>query len=135
MKPKKIEFTFERTLQASPEAAFAAWLNPKFRGNPWNLGDKLILHPEVDGLFYWKISGMSHYGRFTTVRRGRRLKHTWVSSNTLGEESTVDVTFRKKGAGTVMRLVHSGLPNTEGGRTHQKGWNYFLDAFAPQFRA
>lgn len=26
-----------------------------------------------------------------------------------------------------MTLVHSDLPDTDGGRSHQKGWNYFLD--------
>lgn len=135
MKPKTLEFTFERTLQAPPDAAFDAWLNPKFRGNPWNMADKLILNPEVNGFFYWKISGMSHYGRFTEVARGRRLQHTWVSPNTLGEESSVVVTFRKKGAGTVMKLVHSRLPDTPDARSHEKGWNYFLDLFAEQHAA
>jgi hypothetical protein len=28
-----------------------------------------------------------------------------------------------------MTLVHSGLPDTDGGRGHEKGWNYFLDLF------
>jgi len=46
-----------------------AWLNPKIPGNPWQEGDKLILDPQVDGLFYWLISGTAHYGRFTKVDR------------------------------------------------------------------
>lgn len=32
-----------------------------------------------------------------------------------------------------MTLVHSGLPDTEGGREHEEGWNYFLNLFAAQF--
>ena len=28
-----------------------------------------------------------------------------------------------------MTLVHSGLPDTEAGRGHEKGWNYFLNFF------
>jgi hypothetical protein len=32
-----------------------------------------------------------------------------------------------------MTLVHSGLPDTDGGRSHEKGWNYFLDMFPGQF--
>jgi DNA-binding transcriptional ArsR family regulator len=27
----------------------------------------------------------------------------------------------------------SGLPDTDGGRSHDKGWNYFLDIFPGQF--
>jgi hypothetical protein len=56
-----------------------------------------------------------------------------MSRSTLGEESTVTVTFKKKGKNTLMTLVHSGLPDTEGGRGHERGWNYFLDIFPGQF--
>jgi hypothetical protein len=56
-----------------------------------------------------------------------------MSRSTLGEESTVTVTFKKQGEDTLMTLVHSGLPDTEGGRGHDKGWNYFLDIFPEQF--
>jgi hypothetical protein len=52
-----------------------------------------------------------------------------VSPNTLGLESTVTVTFEKKGEHTQMALVHSGLPDSDGGRGHEGGWNYFLGIF------
>ena len=45
----------------------------------------------------------------------------------------VTVTFKGKGKDTLMTLVHSGLPDTDGGRSHEKGWNYFLDMFPGQF--
>jgi len=56
-----------------------------------------------------------------------------VSPNTLGEESTITVTFEKKGADTLMTLVHSNLPDNGPGRGHEKGWNFFLGAFSEQF--
>jgi hypothetical protein len=56
-----------------------------------------------------------------------------MSRSTSGEESTVTVTFQKKGENTLMTLVHSELPNTDGGRAHEKGWNYFLEIFREQF--
>jgi Activator of Hsp90 ATPase homolog 1-like protein len=56
-----------------------------------------------------------------------------MSRSTLGEESTVTVTFQKKGENTLMTLVHSGLPDTDTGRGHEKGWNHFLDIFPEQF--
>ena len=71
--------------------------------------------------------GTSHYRRFTKVERSKRIDHTWMSPNTLGEETNIKVTFKKKGEGTLMTLLHSNIPDTEAGRSHKEGWNYFLD--------
>jgi hypothetical protein len=32
-----------------------------------------------------------------------------------------------------MTLVHSGLPDMDGGKSHEKSWNYFLGMFLEQF--
>jgi uncharacterized protein YndB with AHSA1/START domain len=130
---KQIEFKIDRTIPASPGEVFDGWLNPKIPGNPWNAADKLLLDPKVDGLFYWTVRGTPHYGRFTEIERPGRIQHTWMSPNTSGLESTVTVTFKEKGKDTLMTLMHSGLPDTDGGRSHDKGWNYFLDIFPGQF--
>jgi uncharacterized protein YndB with AHSA1/START domain len=126
---KTIEFKVQRTIPTSAGEAFDAWLNPKIPGNPWNAAEKLLLDPKVDGFFYWAVRGTPHYGRFTQVERPARIEHTWMSPNTSGLESTVTVTFEEKAEDTLMTLVHSGLPDTNGGRSHDKGWNYFLDGF------
>jgi len=133
--PKTIEITIQRTLSTTPGEAFDAWLNPKIPGTPWNMADKLLLNPTVDGFFYWAIKGTPHYGRFTELSRAARVQHTWMSPNTSGLESMVTVTFTEQGKDTRMTLVHSGLPDTDGGRSHEKGWNYFLDLFPGQFPA
>ncbi|MHB1606754.1 MAG: SRPBCC family protein [Leptospirales bacterium] len=130
---RTIEFKFERTIPAPPGDVLDAWLNPKIPGNPWNAADKLIFNPEVDGFFYWAIKGTPHYGRFTEIERPGRIQHTWMSPNTSGLESMVTVTFKNQGKGTLMTLVHSGLPDTDGGRGHKNGWNYFLNIFPEQF--
>ena len=130
---KTLEFKFERTIPAPAAEVFDGWLDPKVPGTPWNMAEKLLLNPHVDGFFYWLIKGNSHYGRFTEVERPSRIQHTWMSRSTLGEESTVTVTFQNEGEETLMTLVHSGLPNSDGGRGHEKGWNYFLDIFPGQF--
>lgn len=130
---KTLEFKFERTIEAAPEEVFDGWLDPKVPGNPWNMAEKLLLNPRVDGFFYWLIKGNAHYGRFTDVERPGRIQHTWMSRSTLGEESMVTVTFQKVGEDTMMTLVHTGIPDTDAGRGHEKGWNYFLDLFPGQF--
>ena len=130
---KTLELKFERTIPAPPAEVFDAWLNPETPGTPWHESDKLIFNPKVDGLWYWLIRGTAHYGRFTEIERPASIQHTWMSKYTLGEESTVTVTFEKMGEETLMTLVHSGLPDTDGGRSHEKGWNYFLDKLLGQF--
>jgi uncharacterized protein YndB with AHSA1/START domain len=129
---KTIEFKFERAIPAPPGEVFDAWLNPKVPGSIWYEADKLLLSPQVDGFFYWLIQGNAHYGRFTEVQRPSRLQHTWMSRSTLGEESTVTVTFKQQAAGTLMTLLHSGIPDSDLGRGHEKGWNYFLGKFTEQ---
>ena len=130
---KTLTFKFERIIPATPQEVYAAWLNPKIPGNPWNMADKLLFNPKVDGFFYWKFQRFSHYGRFTEIKRSSLIQHTWVSPNTLGEESMVTVTFKKQGENTLMTLVHSGLPNVEVAKSHEEGWNYFLGIFPKQF--
>ena len=130
---KTIEIKVERIILAPLDEVFDAWLNPKIPGNPWNAAEKFVLDAKVNGLFYWLLKGTAHYGRFTSVQRPGRIQHTWVSPNTLGQESTVTVTFKKQGEDTLMTLVHSDLPDTDEARGHERGWNYFLGIFREQF--
>ena len=131
---KTIEIKVERTIPAPSGEVFDGWFDPKIPGNPWNAAEKFLLDAKVDGLFYWRLKGTSHYGRFTEIERPGRIQHTWVSPNTLGMESTVTVTFKKQGEDTLMTLVHSEIPDTDAGQGHEKGWNNFLDIFPGQFR-
>jgi uncharacterized protein YndB with AHSA1/START domain len=129
---KTLEFILERIIAAPLTEVFDGWLDPKIPGNPWNAAEKFILDPKVDGLFFWTLKANSHYGRFTEIERPARIQHTWVSPNTLGQESIVTLTFKKNGEDTRMTLVHSGIPDTDAGKGHEKGWNYFLDIFSRQ---
>ncbi len=128
----KLDFKFERTIPAPLNKVFDAWLNPKIPGTPWYEADKLMLHPKVDGFFYWLIRGNPHYGRFTKIERPKRIQHTWMSPSTLGQETMVTLTFKKKGTDTLMTLQHTGLPKAEVAMGHERGWNYFLDKLTEQ---
>ena len=127
-----LEVTVQRTIPAHPDEVFDGWLDPKVPGNPWNFAEECKLDAKEGGLFYWRIRDTHHYGRFIKIDRATCIQHTWVSANTLGEESVVTLTFEKQGDETLMTLVHSGLPETERGRGHEKGWNFFLDKFSEQ---
>ncbi len=119
-------------IPATPAAAYDAWINPDHPASPWHQNDELILDPSKGGFFYWLIHGNAHYGRFTTARRPGRIEHTWVSPNTLGEESTVTVTFTRSGKQTRMALEHDGLPNAQAAREHQEAWADILENLAQQ---
>ena len=131
---KTLTIKLNRTIPASPAKVFTKWINPKTPGNPWYEGNKLIFNPKVNGFFYWYISSTPHYGRFTKIKRSSLVQHTWMSPYTEGRETTVTVSFKKKGNDTLMTLVHSGLPNTEAAKGHEEGWNYFLDGLVKRFK-
>lgn len=129
--PGTIEVRVARNIAAAPDDVFAAWLDPEVPGTTWNAAEKVILDPRVDGLFFWRMrgTGTPHYGRFTIMQRPALIAHTWVSPNTLGQETVVTVTFEQTDGGTLMTLVHADLPDTEAGARHEAGWNFFLGTF------
>ena len=131
--PKTLTLKLKRVIAGAPAKVFDAWLDPKIPGNPWNAAEKFLLDPKVDGLFYWRLKGTSHYGRFMEWKRPGRIQHTWISPNTLGQESKVTLTFKEQRGKTLMTLVHSDLPDHELARGHENGWNYFMGIFSEQF--
>lgn len=132
---KKIEVKIQRIISAPPDVVFDAWLDPKTPGTIWNAAEAFTVDAKIGGLFYWLLKETAHYGRFIDVNRPSRLQHTWMSPNTLGWESTVTVAFEPHGEVTRLTLVHSGLPDTEDARGHERGWTYFAGLFADQFGA
>jgi uncharacterized protein YndB with AHSA1/START domain len=129
-----VAIKLERTIPASPGKVFDAWLDPSVPGTPWHGNEKLIVDPRVDGLWYWLSLGSTpHYGRFLDMERPGLIRISWMSPNTLGLESTVTVTFEQNGEGTLLTLVHSGLPNDEMARAHEKGWGAITERFSDIF--
>jgi len=58
------------------------------------------------------------------------VEHTWVCEATKGRESMVLATFEPKDGGTLVKLVHSGIPDDEEGRGQEAGWKWILGALA-----
>ena len=131
---RTVEIRVERTIPAPPGEVYDAWLDPSIPGTPWHENDKLIVDPKVDGLWYWlSRGGTPHYGRFMEMERPGRIQHSWMSPNTLGEESLVTVTFQKRGEGTLIVLLHSGLPDDAVAKAHERGWNGIFERFGTIF--
>jgi uncharacterized protein YndB with AHSA1/START domain len=137
MKTFQVELT--RTIQTSPIEAFDSWLDPRCPGTPWNVAEKLILDPKLDGLYYWGFINEAgvrkpHYGRFTHFDRPKTVQYTWVSPHTLGLESLVTVTFVRSEEDTILTLRHENLPDDEHGRGHENGWGRLLGQFTDRYR-
>src|SRR5262245_57306113 len=101
---KVLEIKVERTISAPPGEVFDAWLDPKVPGTLWHEHEQLIFNPKVDGLWYLlspahRRGGTPHYGRFIELDRPGLIQHSWMSRNTLGEETMVILKFQKKGEG------------------------------------
>jgi len=128
------ELTVTRTIPAPPEKIFDVWIDPKSPGGPWFGGDRVIVNPTVDGLFYIAAKNEGrvwpHYGRFVRLERPRLIEYTWMSEATQGKESVVTLTFQPLGEETEVTLRHSGLPDDEMGRKHKDGWTWILDMLA-----
>jgi uncharacterized protein YndB with AHSA1/START domain len=134
-----IDMTVTRTISAPAEKVFDVWIDPKSPGGPWFGGDRVILNPFVDGLFYSAVKHegrtWAHYGRFIRIERPRHVEHTWVSEGTRGIESVVAVTFEARGEQTEVTLRHSGVPDDEMGRKHNEGWTWVLSMLAKRFES
>jgi len=135
---KTIALELTRMIPASPIEVFDGWLDPKCPGTPWGGADKLVLHPKVDGLFYWRFVNEAgerkpHYGIFTILDRPSKVQYTWMSLHTRGLESLVTVSFLGKGKDTLLTLRHENLPDDEYGRGHEQGWAFLMSQFADRF--
>lgn len=142
MKPDVTLTTLEchRQIPAAPDEVYDVWIDATCPGGPWfaptneRQTGKVILDAKVDGLFYHRVSvnelSFIHYGRFIELARGERVRHTWVCEATHGRESTVTTTFEAKAGGTLVTIVHEGVPDDDAGRHQNNGWKWALSALA-----
>jgi uncharacterized protein YndB with AHSA1/START domain len=150
---KRIELTVCRTIPATPDEVFDAWLDVEKgrlaqpgsegaapgHGGPWIGASRAIVNATVDGLFYHSVHHAgrewAHYGRFLRLDRGQCIEHTWVSEATRGIESIVTLTLDAQSKGTLVTLRHAQLPDDDMGRQHEEGWTFVLQALADRFAA
>lgn len=134
---KLVDIIVSRSVAAPVEDVFDVWMDPQSPGGPWFGGERVILNPVVDGLFYVAVKHEErtwpHYGRFVIVKRPQEVEYTWVSEATKGVETLVAVTFEARGRETEVTLRHSGIPDDETGRRHEEGWSWVLKMLAERF--
>jgi uncharacterized protein YndB with AHSA1/START domain len=137
---KTYELTINRTIPASPEEVYDAWLDPALPSNPWHGSRKLEWQPREGNLWYFLHMSKSeeprdrpHFGRFATLQRGRKIVLDWMSYNTCGLESVVTVTLEPQGDETLLTLKHANIPDNDLGRAHEGGWAHFTGLLEAKF--
>jgi len=118
----------ELHIEAPPEIVFGFFTDPD-RMARW-MGRTIALDPSPGGAYRIDYNGSDvARGAFVEVDAPRRIAFTW-GWEAPGDPvppggSLVEVTLTADGAGTVLRLRHSGLPS-ESVEGHAEGWDYFL---------
>ena len=127
------EVVEERRIAARPATVFS-FFTDRDRWLSWQGVDAQI-DARPGGIFRMNVRGDGWAsGRFLEVTPYERIVFTWgwegPDSPVPPGSSTVEVTLKPHGsAGTLLRLVHTGLP-LPAIEPHSAGWNHYLDRLA-----
>ena len=118
----------ERVVQARPETLFAYFTDP-VKYTAW-MGVEAVLDARPGGIYRVRVpQGGYAVGEFTEVTPHRRVAFTWGwegNPSVPPGSSTVMVTLTPTSEGTVVRLVHDGLPDEAAVELHTSGWERYL---------
>jgi len=125
------ELTREVLVKAEPSTIFALLIEPGMQS--W-LGTDVEFDPRPGGLYKLNVGG-DHpaLGEFVEVTPDEKVVFTFgwdEPGHPIPAGSTqVAITLLAKGDETLVRLVHSGLPD-DAVSDHEEGWQHFLDRLA-----
>lgn len=118
----------EVRISAAPETVFSYFTDPE-KYVKWK-GQHAELDPRPGGVFRVDFDGKDvARGEFVEIEPYHRIVFTWgweAEGHPIPPgSSVVEVTLVPDGNGTVVRLVHSGLPE-DAVPKHAEGWDLFL---------
>jgi uncharacterized protein YndB with AHSA1/START domain len=119
----------EILIHATPDTIFD-FLIDAHKMPVW-MGRKAELEPRAGGLYRVDINGEAvARGEFVEVERPSRVVFTWgweAEDNPVPPgSSTVEITLTADGDATLVRLVHTDLPEPAR-EPHHHGWSQYLD--------
>jgi uncharacterized protein YndB with AHSA1/START domain len=124
------EYSTSLRIEADPAAVFPYLTHPDLIVS-W-MGDWADLDPVAGGRFVVDINGIPIRGRYLVVEPPHRVVFSWgaAGNDALPPQSTtVEITLRADGTGTILELVHRDLPIEEQPK-HAVGWGHFLERLA-----
>jgi uncharacterized protein YndB with AHSA1/START domain len=120
------EFSTSIYIAATPEVVFAHLVTPE-RMVAW-MGERADLDPVPGGVFAVDINGFPFRGEYLEIDPPHRVVVSWGlagSDDFPAGSSRVEFTLTPTAAGTALRLVHVGLPESRAQR-HASGWANYL---------
>jgi uncharacterized protein YndB with AHSA1/START domain len=119
----------EVRIDASPDTVFEFFTDPA-KMVRWK-GTTATLDPRPGGVYRVQMNEqVIAVGEYVEVDPPNRVVFTWGwegdYASTPPGSSTVEVTFTEDGDGTLVRLVHSGLPTTQSVEAHAHGWDQYM---------
>jgi uncharacterized protein YndB with AHSA1/START domain len=123
-----------RTIAASAEDLFDAWLDPQALAlwmRPGTIQSTVAqVEARVGGSYEITMQGTSgpivHKGVYRIIERPIRLAFTWITAFTENRETLVTVDFIRLGQRTEVVVTHEQLPESAL-PSHHKGWTSGLE--------
>jgi uncharacterized protein YndB with AHSA1/START domain len=123
----------EIRIDAKPETVYAYFVDPE-KMRRWK-GTNVTLDPRPGGVYAVDINALARArGEYVELVPYSRIVFTWGWE---GEgvavppgSTRVEVDLLPDGDGTLLRLVHRGLPTQHESEQHTHGWGHFLSRLA-----
>jgi len=123
----------EIKVNAKPETVFSYLVDQDKLRRWMTIGG--TMDPRPGGAFRWQVTSEDiASGKYVEVKPPSRLVFTfgWEGEDAITKagSSTIEITLTPDGNGTLVRLVHSGLPTAEAAEKHAFGWEHYLKRLA-----
>jgi uncharacterized protein YndB with AHSA1/START domain len=126
----------EIEIDASPETVWEFLVDPEKALRWW--GQAISFDARPGGAYTIEVNRThTASGQFVELDPPRRVVYTWGwAEGTPDQElvppgsTTVEIDLVPRGAGTLLRLRHSCLPNPESAKTHAEGWDHYFGRLA-----
>lgn len=136
----ELSLTVSRTISASPEKVYAAWLDAELLARFMTPGEGMTCpvvetDPRVGGSYKVVMSDgehdIPHHGTYLELTPHSKIAFTWNSPHS-APDSEVHLTFAPDGGGTRVELTHVKFANEDSLNGHKAGWTAILEALASQ---
>jgi uncharacterized protein YndB with AHSA1/START domain len=129
-----LSLTCRRTIRATPEQVYNAWLDPKMILKYMTMGPDMRAldaksDPRVGGRFSFLMQGEQahpHAGTYLVLEPHSHIAFSWEAPWS-APESRVDLTLTPVDGGTEVVLTHVKFVSEQSRDNHTKGWTGILD--------